>query len=177
MDQFVNILAYISIISGGLLLILMLLSLLGGLDLDFDFGDSEIDAGGLGVVKSVLTFVSVAAWVGKIVIVSTQNTVAAIGAALLAGIVSVLILTVLLRLLLKNQKFIYWSADMAVGKSGRAYLRIPADGSGIVHVMIDESKRELKAKTSGKDIPTGAEVFIEDYRDGYLIVSELKSTN
>ena len=174
MDQIIQILTYISIISGGLLLILMLLSLIGGLDLDFDFGDTDVDAGGLGVFKSVLTFVSVAAWVGKVVIAATNNTVAAIGAAILAGIISVLILTVLLRLLLKNQKFVHWSGDMAVGKKGQTYLRIPAHGSGIVHVVIEKNKRELKAKSSSKkDIETGVEVFIEDYDDGFLIVSEM----
>ncbi len=177
MDQIVNILTYISIFSGGLLLILMLLSLLGGLDLDIDMGDTDVDAGGLGVFKTALTFISVAAWVGKVIIATTQNTGIAIAAAIGSGILAVLILTSLLKLLLKNQKFIYWTPDMAVGKTGKTYLRIPKDGSGIVHIIIDSTQRELKAKTeSGKDIPTGAQVFIEDFREGFLIVSEINSS-
>jgi len=174
MDQIVNILTYISIISGGLLLVLMLMSLLGGLDLDVDFGDT--DAGGLGVFKTALTFLSVGAWVGKVVVATTQNTGVAILAAVLSGIGAVVILTVLIKLLLKNQKFIHWNPDLAVGKRGKTYLRIPSKGSGIVHVKIDNTNRELKAKSSSEEeIPTGTEVFIEDYRDGYLIVTKMFS--
>ena len=177
MDQLVSVLTYMSIISGGLLMVLMLLSLLGGLDLDVDFGDTDVDAGGLGVFKTALTFISVAAWVGKVIVATTENTGMAIAAAVISGIVAVLILTAIMRLLLKNQKMVHWEPDMAVGKRGKTYLKIPSNGSGIVHVIVDETKRELKAKTdTGKDIQTGTDVFIEDYRDGHLIVSEITST-
>ncbi len=175
MDQLVNILTYVSIISGGLLLILMLLSLLGGLDLDVDFGGGgDVDTGGLGIFKSVLTFLSVAAWVAKVIVATTNNYAVAAASAVGAGVVAVLLLTMMLRLLLKNQKEVYWSPDLAVGKTGKTYLKIPSDGNGIVHVSVDGTNRELKAKTvDGSEIKTGAEVFIADYQDGFLIVSEL----
>jgi len=55
-----EILTYISIFSGGILILLLFLSILGGLDLDFDFpdGDGEVDSsGGIGIVKGGLTFI------------------------------------------------------------------------------------------------------------------------
>ena len=172
MDFWINILFYISIFSGGLLVLLMLLSFIGGMDLDF--GDTDIDSGGLGVVKSVLTFLSVSAWVAKVILATSDNVAAAMIAAAVAGIIAVFILSMILKLLLKNQKFVHWDADMAIGKKGTTYLKIPAEGNGIVHVVIDNTKRELKAKSDGNEIPTGAQVYIQDFRDGYLIVSEIE---
>lgn len=171
----VDILTYVAIISGGMLLLLMLLSLLGGLELDVDIGGGDADSGGFGLFKSVLTFLSVASWVGKVVIMSTNNPTIAIFSAIVSGLVSVFLLSTILRVLLRNQKFVDTSTDLAIGKSGRVYLRIPKEGKGIVQVKINDAVRDIKAKTeSGEDLATGTEVFIEDYRDGFLIVSRLK---
>lgn len=174
MDQIVNILTYISIISGGLLLVLMLLSLVGGLDLDVDIGETDVDSGGLGVFKTALTFLSIGAWVGKVVVVTTNNTGMAIVAAIVSGALAAFILATILRVLLKNQKFVETSPDLAIGKQGKTYLKIPSQGSGIVQVTVDKTSREFKAKSSSeKEIGTGVAIYVEDYRDGYLIVSEL----
>lgn len=172
----IDILTYISIFSGGFLLLLMLLSLLGGLDLDVDFDHGgDTDAGGFGLMKTVLTFVSVAAWVGKVVIATTQNPTIALLSAIVSGILAVFILSTVLKALLRNQKFVDTSVDIAVGKTGKVYLKIPQNGNGIVQVKINDAVRDIKAKTdSGEDLATGTAVFIEDYRDGYLIVSRLK---
>jgi len=48
----ITLLTWISIFAGGLLILLFLLSLLGGFDLDVDIGSTEVDAdaGGLGLI-------------------------------------------------------------------------------------------------------------------------------
>jgi len=69
--------------------LLLLLSLLGGLDLDIDTdfsSESDTDSGGgLGVIKGILTFVSVASWAMKIFLLSEQTTVLAITLGVLCG--------------------------------------------------------------------------------------------
>jgi len=58
----ITLLTRISIFAGGKLILLFLLSLLRGSDLDVDIGSTEVDAdaGGLGLIKGFLTFISVA---------------------------------------------------------------------------------------------------------------------
>jgi hypothetical protein len=50
----------------------------------------------------------------------------------------------------------------AVGETGRVYLRVPAERSGLgkVTVAVQGRKVECKAVTAGPDIPTGADVRI-----------------
>jgi len=68
----ITILTWVSIIAGGILILMMLLSIIGGLDLDLDVDigstDVETDAGGLGVIKGFLTFVSVSSWIIKVLL-------------------------------------------------------------------------------------------------------------
>jgi len=174
----IELLTWISIITGGILIVLMLLSLLGGLDLDFDLGgdvDTEVDSGGIGVVKGALTFFSIGSWVVKLVLVTESHPAFAFGIGLMAGIIAVFILNALLRLLLKNQANVNWSPFDAINKQGKVYLKIPSNsGNGIIQVTINGAVRELKAISSGKnEIPTGKEVFIENIENGFAVVSEL----
>jgi len=74
----ITILTWISITTGGILILMMLMSLIGGLDLDFDLdvGSTDTDtdsSGGLGAIKGALTFVAVSSWVVK-VLLTTNNT-------------------------------------------------------------------------------------------------------
>ena len=72
----ITTLTWVSIITGGILILLMLISLISGLDLDMDLDlemgstDIETDAGGIGVIKGLLVFVSVTSWVIKIFLAS-----------------------------------------------------------------------------------------------------------
>ncbi len=172
----ITTITYISLFCGGLLILLMLLSLLGGLDLDFDFGDTDtdVDAGGLGVVKSTLTFVSVCLWIIRIALLAGMNPGVAATIGIGAGVLAVLLLTLLLRLLLKNQENVNWSPDQSINKMAKVYLRIPTGSSGLIHININGATRELKAKTNDLiDIATGEEVYVQDYQNGFAIVSKM----
>lgn len=173
----IEVLTWISIFSGGLLILLLLLSLIGGLDLDIDLGDTDVDTdtGNIGILKGFLTFLSVGSWVVKIVLVLEKNPAAAFGIGLLVGLLAVFLLNLLMRILLKNQSNVNWSQDEALFKEGKVYLKIPeGTGTGIIHVNINGVHRELKAKTnSGKSIPTGATVLVEDLLENIAVVSEL----
>ncbi len=173
----IELLTWISIISGAILIILLLLSLLGGLELDIDLGadtDVDVDTGNIGIVKGLLTFLSVGSWVVKLVLAIDQNPIVAFGGGLVAGLIAVFLLNALLRFFLNNQADVNWSNDDAIYKEGKVYLKIPAnDGQGIVQVQVKGAVRELKAKTnSNEDIPTGTMVLVEDVIDDIAIVSK-----
>ena len=163
-------LTYISLVCGGLLVLLLLLSILSGLDLDLDI---DTDGDGLGIVKGVLTFFSVGAWVVRLVLLTETNPVMAFLVGGAAGAVGVWLLSVLLRFLLSQQENVNFSPREAVMEQGTVYLRVPAGGEGIIRVNIRGAKRELKARSNeAEDIPTGASIRVEDVgEDGVAVVS------
>ncbi|MEM7574377.1 MAG: hypothetical protein AAF433_15845 [Bacteroidota bacterium] len=167
-------LTYISLIAGGLLVALLLLSLIGGLDLDFDFdAPVDADAGGVGILKGGLTFISIGSWVVKLVLVSSANPTLAFTAGIIAGLIAVLLMAAVLRFMLKQQEETNWSPGEAMFKTGKVYLRIPAEGTGIIQVNINGTQRELKARSKNHQlIPTGAIVLVEDVEGDQAVVSE-----
>jgi membrane protein implicated in regulation of membrane protease activity len=172
-------LTYISLITGGLLILLMVLSLLGGLDLDFDLGDADVETGdgggGLGVLKGGLTFISVTSWVIKLVLATEQNPWIAIAIGAISGAVALWLLSYLFKLLLNNEENVNWEMNDAVYQEGKVYLRIPLEGEGIVHVKVKGRIRELKAKTRNeKEIKTGASILVTDVENEYVIVEPVK---
>ena len=135
----IEILTYLSIITGGILILLMFLSILGGLDLDFDFngGDGDVDSsGGLGVIKAGLTFISVSSWIVKVVLASKANPIFAIVAGMLGGYFAVVILQKIFKWLMTQTENVNWEPFDALHQSGKVYLKIPEEGSGIVQVLV-----------------------------------------
>jgi len=173
----ITILTWVSIAAGGLLIFLMLLSLIGGLDLDLDIGapDVDTDAGGIGLIKGLLTFTSVSSWVIKVLLATNQNPIVAGIIGIISGIAAFMLLSYLFKLLLSNEENVNWSMSDALFSKGEVYLRIPAGGSGIVNVNINGATRELKAKSnSSSEIKTGSRVVIVETQDEFAIV-ELES--
>lgn len=173
----IELLTWISLISGGMLIILLLLSLLGGLDLDFDVDadiDTDTDTGNIGIVKGLLTFVSIGSWVVKLVLAVDQNPIIAFSGGIIAGLVAVFLLNAVLHFFLSNQANVNWSHSEALYQEGKVYLKVPAlKGEGIVQVKIKGALRELKAKTNQDvDIPTGSLVIVEDIIDNIAIVTK-----
>ncbi|TXF90358.1 hypothetical protein FUA23_06090 [Neolewinella aurantiaca] len=162
------ILTYIALICGGLLLVLLLLSIIGGLDLDLD-----VDSDGLGTMKSVLTFFSIGSWVVRLVLISEANPVLAFVVGAAAGAVGVYLLSLILKFLLSQQANVNWTVHDAIMEKGTVYLRIPAGGEGIVRVNVKGTKRELKARSvATEDIPTGAPIVVDEIGgDGIVVVS------
>jgi len=174
----IELLTWISLISGGVLILLLLLSLLGGLELDFDLGsETDVDSGDLGIIKGLLTFLSIGCWVVKLVLAVDQNPIFALAIGIVAGLVAVYLLNLMLRLLLRNQSEVNWKSEDAIYKEAKVYLKIPArKGYGIIHVNINGAVRELKAKTiNKKEIATGEKVLVEDIVDNYAKVSIITS--
>lgn len=176
----ITILTYISLFAGGVLVILMVLSLLGGLDLDFDLGESdfEMDAGNLGVIKGLLIFVSIGSWVMKLLLVSHQHPAMAITIGLVAGVGAFMLLSYLFKLLLRNQENVNWTISDTLYQEGKVYLKIPGGGeSGIVQVNVKGALREMKAKSrNDEEIATGESVAVVDLAGEYVIVKATSGT-
>lgn len=174
----IEILTWVSIIAGGILILLVLLSLVGGLDLDLDMpgSDVDVDAGGLGVVKGLLTFVTTSSWVLKVLLATGKHPGFAIGIAIFCGLVAFFLLNLMLVALMKNNANVNWSINDAHSQKGTVYLKIPAtDGTGIVQVKIKGAMRELKAKSfNKKEIETGSNVMVVEVDEEYVVV--LKET-
>ncbi len=167
----IDILMWISIVTGGILVLMLILSIVGGLDFDMDFdfntdADTDVGHGGLGVFKGALAFVSIATWVAKIVLVSGFNLYLVLLISLSSGALAVLIIGLLLQQLLKIETNTNWHPENAAYKIGKVYLKIPQNGFGIIHVKINGANRELKATTEEMDIKTGEMIIIEEYKNG-----------
>ncbi len=179
METFTDILFWVSIFSGGLLILLMLLSLIGGLDLDVDLElgspDVETDAGGLGLIKGFLTFISTSSWVIKILIVTKQNIWLATAMGIAVGIICFIILNYIFKLLLKNESNVNWNMDDALFQKGKVYLKVPPaeEGSGIVQIEINGALREIKAKSKDEmEVKTGEPIRVVDVKGEYVIVEK-----
>jgi len=173
----ISILTWVSIISGGFLIFLLLFSIVGGLELevDVDLGttdvDSDVDAGGIGLIKGGLTFISVSTWIMKISLATSQEPWIAVVIGVFCGIISFMALNYLFRFLIRNEENVNWKMEDARGQKGEVYLRIPPNGEGIVQIDINGAMRELKARARNeKEIKTGDKVRVVDVDDVYVIV-------
>ncbi len=158
-------------ISGGILVAMLLLSLVSGLDLDIDFGDGD-DGGG--IIKPTLVFFSVGAYIVRGFLMAESNPMVALAAGIISGSIAVFILSLVLKWILSQQENVNWSKSDALYKKGKTYLKIPADGSGLIQVEINGVIREFKAKTNdASDIPTGTEIQVEKIDGEEVIVTAI----
>ncbi len=174
-----TILFWVSVIAGGILILLMLLSLIGGIDIDTDLElgstDVETDSGGIGLFKGFLTFISVSSWVIKILLASNKHPGIAVGIGVLTGVLAFLLLNYLFRLLLKNESNVNWQISDSLFQKGEVYLRIPADqkNNGIIHVKIKGAMREIKARSAEKiEIKTGDPIRVVEVDEDYVLVKK-----
>ena len=170
-----DILFWVSIFTGGLMFLMLILSLVGGLDfdLDLDMGDADVETGGgLGIVKGVLTFIAVSTWMIRILLIAKQSLPISILGGIVVGVILVFILGKLLGFLISQQEFNTWSIEDALYNSGKVYLKIPVNGQGIVHVVIKDGIKEINAITKDKvDIPTGTEIEVIDVEGDLVVVT------
>jgi len=167
-----TILLYVSLISGGILVFLLSLSFIAGLDLDIDFGDSDIDGGGMGIVKGGLTFFSIGSYVVRSILMTDSNPIIAFLIGSAAGALAVFLLSMMLSWLLKQQSNVNWKLEDSLYEKAKVYLKIPKTGTGIIHVNLNGVNREIKAKSAdNKEIPTGKQVLVESIEGEIVIVT------
>ncbi|MBT8189165.1 MAG: hypothetical protein KJO29_01955, partial [Bacteroidia bacterium] len=144
--------------------------------IDMGSTDVETDTAGLGVVKGLLTFISVGSWVIKIVLATKIHIGVAVIIGVLSGAAAFWLLNYLLKLLVRNEENVNWSLEDSMYQKGEVYLRIPPGGQGIVNILIKGAQRELKAKSrDDEEIKTGESVLVTDFQDEYVIVQKEKN--
>lgn len=168
----IEILTWTSIFTGGILVLLFLVSLLGGLDLDIDF-DTDIEGGGIGLLKGSLTFISVASWVMKVLLVTNKHPGMVIFVGLFSGLLAFGLLSYVYKILRRQDENVNWEMSDVLFANGEVYLRIPQGGSGIVNVVVKGANREVKAKAKdNKEISTGSKVIVVDTNGEFAIVEK-----
>lgn len=164
----IELLTYISIISGTLLTIMLLLSIFTGIDTEFEIDGLDSD---FGIVKSILSFLAIGGLTARMLLADGWSMFGALASSVISGAIAVFILALLFRELLKNQANVNWSMDEAIGKTGKVYLRIPPKGSGLVMINLKGIDRELIAYSNvDVEIPTGHEIVVVDAAEAHVIV-------
>jgi membrane-bound ClpP family serine protease len=173
-------------LTGTLILIIqMILHLIGiGDDSDVDMdADADVDFEDIGggmdfpffTLKSVTGFVGGFGWGGLIILKYNNSSIMALAVGFGLGIVLSLSVSTLLYLLSKLKHSGNLNIRNAVGKIGTVYLLVPENrkGTGVVHVIVQDSLREFKAMSEGKKIPTGRRIKIIKTEENVVIVEEL----
>lgn len=157
----VSLLTTIALISGGILTVLLLLSVVFGMDFDLDADTPDADTGGVGWVKGILAFTATGTYATAIALEGKFHPIVAILLGIAVGSVVVWILSALLKFLLSQQENTNWEMSDALGNRGKVYLKIPASGQGIVRVEMKGAARELKARSKeGTELRTGSSVRV-----------------
>jgi len=175
MQELLNILFWIGTLAGGLMVLLLLLSIFSGMEIGGDVDavdDGDAGDGSFGIIKTLLTFVSVGAFTARAIFLNTSWSWAlVILTSLIVGGLAVVVLSWFFRWLLKNQEEGNWHLWQAEGKVGSVYVPIPAQGKGRIIVKIDEANREIMAKSqNGQAMGTHDKVLIMEAKEDHVIV-------
>jgi membrane protein implicated in regulation of membrane protease activity len=187
MQDYLDLLLWIGIAAGGLLILLLLISIFSGMDIGGDVdvdigGDVDVDVGGdvdghgddagFGIVKSVLTLLSVGAFTARAIILNSSWSWPLVTfASIMAAVAAVWLLAWFFRWLLRNQEEGNWHLWQAEGKVGEVYVPIPAGGKGRITVTVNNVNREMAAKSQDGDaMGTHQKVLVVDAKDDFVVV-------
>ena len=169
----VEILQTTALISGGILVVLLLLALFSGLDFDLDFDAPDVDSGGVGWVKGILAFLAAGGYAASVALERSFSTPVVVLIGVVTGFLLVYIISAMLRFLLRQQEVTNWEMSDVLATDGTVYLRIPPSGQGIVRVNINGVPREVKARSKATtEIPTGANIRVVEVEDEFAIVEQ-----
>lgn len=156
-------------------IILTVIGFAGGGDADFD-ADADGDGIGLFTVKGLVAFFAIGGWVGFGLEFAGMHPAGSVAIAFLCGFGALIGVGLLFKAMYKMQSSGNLRVEKAVGKTAEVYLRIPADGTGKVTIILQERETELEARTRcGRDIPTGSRVMVVAVEGGDLIVDPIDS--
>lgn len=173
---FLEILWWTGTVSTILLLVLFLSSLILGHDWDIDLDlDLDLDAdtdGSVGLMKSILIFVSIGSFtIRAISLNSDWSWVTALAVGLIAGAISIFLLAKLMHVMLRQDRQGNWHMWQAKSKVGKVTIGIPENGIGRVIVQIDEVSREINARSlDGKALPADTKVLVIETEQDHLVV-------
>lgn len=149
-----------ALVGGGLLVLQILLTLLGGhgdVDGDVDGIDGHVDGGSPLSFRTIVAFVTFFGIGGKAALGAGLSPALALGAAAAAGTVAFWLVGLAMLQLSRLRSSGNLQIENAVGVEGRVYLSIPAarEGTGAVTVAIQGRSVQFKAVTRGAALATG----------------------
>lgn len=180
MEEWLNILFWTGTLAGGLLVLLLLLSIFSSMDIGGDVdghgAEGTVDQAPLGILKTVLTFLSVGAFTARAILLNTSwSWTFVIISALIAGFVAVVLLSWFFRWLLRNQEQGNWYMWQTEGKMGTVYVPIPQHGKGRIKIQIDDINREVAARSrDGEAMATHDKVLVVEAKEDFVIVVPFK---
>ncbi|MGH8048007.1 MAG: hypothetical protein ACREKL_12265 [Chthoniobacterales bacterium] len=155
----------IGIVSAVLLLLQIGLFFLG-MDGHHDFDPAHMDGSvGFFSLRSIVGFFVGFGWIGVIAYKSGWGVAGATAAAFASGAIMMSAIYLLIRLLYRAKSSGNLRMENAVGKTGRVYLSIPANGAtgGQVQITFQSGMHTMPALTKGSEpIPTGSAVVVRE---------------
>ncbi len=169
MEYYLPYLFWLGAIAASIVVILLVLSITLGGDSDFD---ADVDSGGLGLIKSILIFIAVAAWTIRAVAINSPWTwVWSVGLGILAGFIAIYVMSALLRFLWNRQESGNWLMEETKDERGYVYVPIPAQGQGRVILTMKGMDRELDAKSeNGTPLGFREQIQVVDYKEDHVVV-------
>ena len=157
----------------------LVISLFGGDGGDFD-ADIDMDSGTdasftLFSLLSVTAFIMGSGWMGLACRIDWElGRITSLLAAVGFGTAMMLLASGLMFMTRKLNRVVRYDLQTAVGKTGRVYLDIPANGTGQgqVEVSVSGRKKILKAITKGSELAAFTDVKVIDVRDDDTLVVE-----
>ncbi|WP_207497061.1 hypothetical protein [Aridibaculum aurantiacum] len=176
----------IALLFSTILVILSILSLLGGA---FDFFDDGYDGGDIDggdvsfqffSIRNLVVFFTIFGWSGLATKQAGGSDIAAIAVGLLSGVTMVAILYLLLKNVYKLRQSGTLQVENAINQVGEVYLRIPSQrgGRGKVHVVVQGRLVEIEAVTDDEtDIATGKTVQVVNKLNSNVLVVTSKTNS
>lgn len=191
-----NTIFLVCAVAGGTVLVLRLILMIFGFDHGGDHGDiphdvsgeldpgsldspNEVHAGSFNLlsIQSLSGFFTMFGLVGMGLLRADIPVFWTIAGAVAAGLVTAWASAMIVVVLQKLQSEPREVLANAVGQQGTVYLTIPAEGSGVVTVILQGAQRQYDAiSATGEKIPTGTIVQVTGVRAGKLLVSLEGST-
>jgi len=163
---------------GTVILVLQTLLSFVGMEVDTDIEldlSTEINLEfGLFSVKSFLAFIAFFGWTGIIAIGYGWSMPLVILASAGSGVVAMLLVAYMLFQFQKLESSGNMRLEEAVFEEAEVYLAIPAAGAGVGQITLElnGALQQLRAISTGDQIPTGATVKVVDLLEGNVLVVE-----
>ncbi len=201
LSQLQKIFAYIAVPSTVILLLQTILLFFGigagGVDADvsdvggidgadgFDAPDSSdmpdgTDGDGLTVfsIRGIVAMLCIGGWAGIVLLDTSLRPVFAIVLAVLLGVAALIGMAFAMRAFTRLQSSGNIVIESAIGKTGKVYLTVPAEGkgSGKIHITVQDTYTEFEAVTIGPDeLKTGETVTVSGVDDAGRLIVERKT--
>jgi hypothetical protein len=165
--------------SSAILLILMVLTFLGG-DVDADVADADLEVegdSGIGFqffsLKNLVGFFTVFGWVGLAMLDGGHSTFVTLLVSSLCGLIMMTAMAAVFFFLMRLTESGTMDMRNAIGKHGEIYLIVPANrgGMGKVLVTIQGGLRDLSAMTDDEaDLPTNSIITVTAIIDEHILL-------